>query len=300
MEKQPIKLSDGQHRELREIAKVLTSNYQIEKVICFGALSSMTTANTCFMPPDHSTKNTYYLLVLTTETKRIEYVMQDFISSHFPGVFIIAHGVSTVMEAVYRYDRFFVDACLNGLLVYTSDGFAMTPEFVAENIEDSYLKDEEAFSRMYSMASGFLESALDCFEKGFFNNVAFLLHQSVEQACRGLIRLYTGYRADIHNIDRLLFLCECFSAEPAMLFKRHFKEDKRLFRVLAGSYTEARYRDNYEVGDQDGDKLCSLVKAFLDLTLKLSSKVPHEVTARTTVEEQAAVVDYSPAQPVSL
>ncbi|WP_439695873.1 HEPN domain-containing protein [Mucilaginibacter sp. AW1-7] len=300
MEKQPIKLSDGQYNELQEIAKVLTSNYQIEKVICFGALSSMTTGNTCFMQPDHSMKNTYYLLVLTTETKRIEYVMQDFISSHFPGVFIIAHGLSTVLEAVYRYDRFFVDACLNGLLVYTSDGFTMSPEGNADNTEGSYLKDEEAFSRMYSMASGFLESALDCFEKGFFNNVAFLLHQSVEQACRGLIRLYTGYRADIHNIERLLYLCECFSAEPSRLFKRHFKEDKRLFRVLAGSYTEARYRDNYEVGDQDADKLCSLVKAFLDLTLELSSKEPNRETAKSTVVEQAAVVDYSPALPASL
>jgi HEPN domain-containing protein len=240
------------------------------------------------------------LLVLTTESKRIEYVIQDFINNHFPGVFIIAHELATVMEAVYRHDRFFVEACLNGLLVYTSNGFTMPPELNAENIEDSYLKDEEAFSRMFSMASGFMESALDCYDKGYYYNVAFLLHQAVEQACRGLIRLYIGYRADIHNLERLLFLCECFSAEPSRLFKRYFREEKRLFRVLAGSYTEARYRDNYEVIDHDADELCTLVKAFLELTLELSSKEPHRGTARTTVVEQAAVVDYSPALPASL
>lgn len=300
MKKNPIKLGEEQKRELQEIAKVLTSNYQIDKIICFGALTSLTTANTCFIEPERSLKNTYYLLVLTTDSKRIEYVIQDFINSHFPGVFIIAHGFSTVMEAVYKNDRFFMDACLNGELVYTSDGFTMIPEFDHEIIEKSYSKDREAFSRMFSMASGFMECAYECYEKEFYNNVAFLLHQAVEQACCGLIRLYTGYRADIHNIDRLLSLCECFSAEPGRLFKRHFKEEMRLFRVLAGSYTEARYRDNYKVIDHDADQLCTLVKAFLDLTLELSLKVPHKVTARTTVEEQAAVVDYSPALPASL
>jgi HEPN domain-containing protein len=300
MKKNPIKLVEEQKRELQEIAKVLTSNYQIEKIICFGALTSLTAADTCFIEPEHSLKNTYYLLVLTTDSKRIEYVIQDFINSHFPGVFIIAHGLSTVMEAVYKNDRFFVDACLNGELVYTSDGFTMIPEFDHEIIEKSYSKDREAFSRMFSMASGFMECAYECYEKEFYNNVAFLLHQAVEQACRGLIRLYTGYRADIHNIDRLLFLCECFSAEPGRLFKRYFKEEMRLFRVLAGSYTEARYRDNYKVIDHDADQLCTLVKAFLDLTIELSLKVPHKVTARTIVDEQAAVVDYSPVLPASL
>lgn len=122
MKKNPIKPGEEQKRELQEIAKVLTSHYQIEKIVCFGALSSSTTGNTCFIEPEHSLKNTYYLLVLTTDSKRIEYVIQDFINSHFPSVFIIAHGLSTVMEAVHRNDRFFVDACLNGELIYTSDG----------------------------------------------------------------------------------------------------------------------------------------------------------------------------------
>jgi HEPN domain-containing protein len=300
MKNYPIEISKGQQKELQEIAKVLTCQYQIEKIICFGTLSSHETVNTCFAEPESSLKNAYYLLVLTTEIKRIEYTIQDYISSLFPGVFIVAHGLATVIEAVHKRDRFFTEACLNGLLVYTSDGFTMVPEVASENISVDYSKDEEAFTRMYSMASGFMECAYECYEKEFYNNVAFLLHQAVEQACRGLIRLYTGYRSDFHNIDRLLCLCSCFSAEPAKLFKRHFKEEKRLFRVLAGSYTEARYRDNYQIIDHDADLLCTLVKAFLDLTMELSLKVPHKVTARTTVEEQAAVVDYSPALPASL
>jgi len=300
MKNKAIKVSYAQQKELQEIAIALTGHCQIEKIICFGALRTEETTDTCFTDTESNLKNTYYLLVLTTELRRIEYTLQDFISNLFPGVYIVAHGLATVIEAVYKRDRFFTEACLNGLLVYTSDGFTMVPEVASENISVDYSKDEEAFSRMFSMASGFMECAYECYEKEFYNNVAFLLHQAVEQACRGLIRLYTGYRSDFHNIDRLLSFCECFSKEPARLFKRHFKEEKRLFRVLAGSYTEARYRDNYQILDHDADELCTLVKAFLELTLELSSKEPYKVTARTTVAEQAAVVDYSPALPASL
>ncbi|WP_295715033.1 HEPN domain-containing protein [Mucilaginibacter sp.] len=300
MKNKAIKVSDAQQKELQEIAIALKSHCQIEKIICFGVLRSEETTDTCFTDTESNLKNTYYLLVLTTELRRIEYTLQDFISNLFPGVFIVAHGLATVIEAVHKRDRFFTESCLNGLLVYTSDGFTMVPEVASENISVDYSKDEDAFNRMYSMASGFMECAYECYEKEFYNNVTFLLHQAVEQACRGLIRLYTGYRSDFHNIDRLLSFCACFSTEPAKLFKRHFKEEKRLFRVLAGSYTEARYRDNYQIIDHDADQLCTLVKAFLDLTLELSSKEPHRGTARTTVEDQAVVVDYSPALPPSL
>jgi HEPN domain-containing protein len=300
MKKQSVKISNGQHQELQEIANALVNQYQIEKIICFGALHKHRLTDTCFKHGESSTTNIYYLLVITTEIRRIEYTMQDYIIKHFPGVFIIGHGLSSVMEAVVNQDRFFVTACLNGILVYTTDGFTIVPEVLPGNIKFNYEKDEEAFSRMYSMATGFLESAQDCYEKGFYNNVAFLLHQAVEQACRGLIRLFTGYRANIHNIERLVFFCDSFSAEPSKLFKRHFKEEKRLFRVLAGSYTDARYRDNYQVADLDADQLCTLVKAFLDLTLELSSNETYRVTARATVDEQAAAVDYSPALPASL
>ncbi len=295
-----IKLTGAQQRDLEEISRILCGQYQIEKIICFGALNLKIAKETCFMEAEGELKNTYYLLVMTTENTRIEYAMQDFIIKQFPEVFIIAHGLQTVIDAIHKNDRFFVNAGLNGQLIYTSDGFTMIPEFERKRIDQAYLKDCEAFEQIYSLASGFLECAFDCYEKGFYNNVAFLLHQVVEQACRGLIRLYTGYHSDIHNLSRLLDLCNCFSTEPAKLFRRHFAEEKRLFRVLAGSYTEARYRDNYKVIDHDADELCTLVKAFLDLTLELSSIESHRGAARTTEERKAAVMDYSPALSASL
>jgi HEPN domain-containing protein len=295
-----IKLTDIQHKELQEIAKALSSQYKIEKIICFAVINRLSTENTVFAPSKVVSASNYYLLVMTTEITRIEHAMQDYIGKLFPGTFVIAHGLETVMNLVYKYDTFFLNACLNGALIYAADGFTMIPEFEVEKLDQAFLKDKEAFDRIYNLASGFLESAFICYENNFHNNVTFLLHQSVEQACRALIRRFTGYRSDIHNLDRLLQFCNCFSEEPALLFRRHFVNEQRLFRILTSAYSEARYKDNYQIVDTDADKLCTLVKAFLDLVSELAKKEPHKGTARNTVEAQAVVVDYSPALPASL
>lgn len=300
MNTSPIKLTEIQLKELQEIAKALTSQYKLEKIICFAAINRLSSENTVFAATKVVSASNYYLLVMTTEITRIEHAMQDYIGKLFPGTFVIAHGFETVMNLVYKYDTFFLKACTNGALIFTADGFTMIPEFEAEKSEQAFLKDREAFDRIYNLASGFLESAFICYENDFQNNVTFLLHQSVEQACRALIRLFTGYRSDIHNLDRLLQFCNCFSDEPAMLFRRHFVNEQRLFRILTSAYSEARYKDNYQVANTDVGQLCTLVKAFLDLVSELAKKEPYEGTARNTEEAQAVVVDYSPALPASL
>lgn len=300
MKNNPIKLTEYQNKELQAIADALNTQYKIEKIICFAALSTSSSQETVFSPAQTNSTNEYYLLVLTTETTRIEHVMQDYISKQFSGVFVIAHGLETVMNLVYNYDTFFLNTCLNGALVYTSDGFTMIPDFDQTKAEEAILKDKEAFKRIYDLASGFLESAFVCQENDFDNNVIFLLHQAVEQGCRALIRLFTGYRSDIHNISRLLDFCNCFSSEPSMLFRRHFSKEKHLFRVLATSYSDARYKDNYQVLDHEADLLCTQVQAFLDLIKELAKKETVQGTARTAVEVRAEVVDYSPALPASL
>jgi HEPN domain-containing protein len=300
MNNQPIKLTEVQRKELQEIAIALTTHYKIEKIICFAAISSLSTSDTIFTPPEATSSSAYYLLVMTTETTRIEHSMQDCIGTLFPGTYVIAHGLETVMNSVSHHDNFFLSACLNGALIYTSDGVTMIPEFEVEKAEQGALKDKEAFDRIYKLAEGFLESAFVCYENNFYNNVIFLLHQAVEQGCRALIRLFTGYRSDIHNISRLLEFCNCFSQEPALIFRRHFATEKKLFTILSNSYSHARYKDNYEVVDTDANELCTQVKAFLDLVAQLAKRNPHKGAAKDAAEVSAEVVDYSPALPASL
>lgn len=175
-----IKLTDIQYKELQEIAKALTNQYKIEKIICFAAINRSSEETTVFDRSKVVSETNYYLLVITTDVTRIEHAMQDYISKLFPGTFVIAHGLETVMNLVYKYDTF-LNACLNGSLIYTSDGFTMIPDFDEAKAEDAILKDREAFKRIYNFALGFLESAWICQENDFDNNVIFLLHQAVDK-----------------------------------------------------------------------------------------------------------------------
>ena len=93
-----------------------------------------------------------------------------------------------------------------------------------------------------------------------------MLHQTVEQACITLIRVYMAYRSDMHNLARLLNLCLCFSGEPAALFPRKTEEDQRLFQLLLRSHSDARYRSEYKVNSDDADILCTRIRQLIDLT----------------------------------
>ncbi|MFB0494481.1 HEPN domain-containing protein [Mucilaginibacter sp. OAE612] len=299
MQNTPIKITARQHKELLEIAKALTGHYRIEKIICFAALHCFHSSDTCFTEPDCDSSDQYYLLVMTKENTRIEHQMQDFIGKLFPGTTVLAHGLETIMSLVYQYDRFFLNVCLNGELVFTSDGFTMVPEFENEKTEQTIVKDIDAYHQIFGLACGFVECAFDCHSKGFYNNVTFILHQAVEHGCRALIRLFTGYKSDIHNLDRLITFCSLFPNEPVALFRRHFDKEKQLFRLLSASYTEARYRDHYKVNELEAGELCVLVKSFLELVKSLAEVQIRKLTQINNYQNGLAFKNDNPALPVA-
>jgi HEPN domain-containing protein len=76
---------------------------------------------------------------------------------------------------------------------------------------------------------------------------AFMLHQAVEHALVGLVRVYTGYRFGTHNIDKLLRYANTFTNEVVVLFPKNTKEEAGLFNLLRRAYVDARYREDYTI-----------------------------------------------------
>jgi len=110
------------------------------------------------------------------------------------------------------------------------------------------------------------------------------LHQAIEQACIMVIRIYTGYRSDMHNLARLINLCRCFSDEPFELFPRKTTEEKRQFQILIRSYSETRYKDEYQIDSADADKLFTQVVEFLNLIKTLcNNRLEHYRNEASTV-----------------
>ena len=149
------------------------------------------------------------------------------------------------------------------------------------------------------MASGFLESAEACWEAGYFNTMAFLLHQAVEQTCNCLIRVFMAYRADIHNLDRLLKLCLCFYPGLAIHFPGNTDEERRLFKLLNSSYSHARYKDDFDVSSDDADAIMNQVDDFMVLAEVLCQNriAAYELAAK---DAAAQLAEYSPASAASM
>ena len=81
-----------------------------------------------------------------------------------------------------------------------------------------------------------------------------------------------GYRSDMHNLARLINLCRCFSDEPFELFPRKTAEERRLFQILIRSYSETRYKDEYQLNSADAEKLFTQVVEFLKLIKAFCNK----------------------------
>ncbi|WP_295795920.1 HEPN domain-containing protein [Mucilaginibacter sp.] len=271
MERKHINLSPFQCRELEEIITPLVSQYQTEYILCFGCLNDTKSAASCFIEEIKQSNTHYFLLMVTTEPTRIEHEVQDYVNNHFEqaAITIIAHGLETVTNAVSQGNRFFNVVCREGMQLYTASGLRLNLGYPNLNPATTLATAEKHFYHRYQMALGFMEAPGDCFEKAYYDNTVFMLHQAVEQACITMIGVFMAYRSDKHNLTRLLNLCLCFSGEPAAIFPRKTGEDQRLFQLLLKSYSEARYRDEYNVSSQDADILCTQVRALITLTEEL-------------------------------
>lgn len=238
-------------------------------VICFGARLQHPPRYTLFAAPCTNTCH-IDLLVVSSSTDRHEHQVQDFCNAHFHDgtVTVICHSNKAIEAALVHGHSFFINVITWGLLLYTKETW-ITNHHETTNQYNMSVKRQSYFHGGMSVANGFYFSAQERFINGDYRLCSFMLHQVVEQACIALIRLYTGYRIDVHNLTRLLALCSNFTGSLEPIFP---EEHKRLFSLLCRSYTEARYERNFEITHADCEWLLSQVDALLRITKQLAKE----------------------------
>lgn len=285
---------------LRDLVNKITNHYQTEHIICFGSVKESKSIKNCFTDDSEQESEHFFLLMITTEVTRIEHQVQDFVNGVFDSasVTILVHGMDTVSHALRQGSRFFNTVCRDGLYLYSARMPDFSTHFIKLKPLTTFTKAEKHYHHRYSMALGFLEAADNCFEKEYFNNTIFMLHQAVEQSCIAMIRVFLSYRSDIHKLSRLLKLCLCFSSEPRALFPTNTTEEQRLFRLLEKSYSDARYRDEYRILRTDAEIVLRQVRSLLELCEQLCTKRIR--TYRMLAQADQSVDDWSPALPASM
>lgn len=270
--------------------ETLVAQFKPLQVYQFAQWSRQETCTSIFADTLPQEKIVYYLLVVTEEATRIENGMQEFVNQHYAAakVIVLAHGQATLKQSPRMCNEFFKAVLRNGVLRYSADGILQHTEEEPINLQSHLDRAKSNWRHRYNMANGFLKAAGNALDNGFYNVCLFLLHQVVEQFCIGIIWVFMGYRSDMHNLRRLLYLCACFSKQPLQHFISTPENDK-LLTLMMESYSHARYKNDYTVLDTHAHRLYDLVHGFVELSKELCNTKLEEFEAAVSLVQEEEV-----------
>ncbi|HEY0897383.1 MAG TPA: HEPN domain-containing protein [Sphingobacteriaceae bacterium] len=244
---------------LQLLVSLITDRYRISRITCFGCQHPYREFS---RPDDHGGTWNHYFILLETMELYAESVIQDYLNNRFTcgKVFVLAHHHGKVREMLEAGHRFYCQVRRSGVLLFTDEPDTVPHTF---SVSKNWLERAgEHFKTHFGMSRSFLDGAAAQLETGQPRIALFLLHQTMEQACIGLIRVFLGYRANFHNLGRLLELCSCFIRPPFSLFPANTEGEQRQFRMLCRSYTDARYREDFTIHAEDCRDILKAVGAF--------------------------------------
>lgn len=267
------KLSEDQQKDLSGITEALCQKFEIRHIFLFGSRKSEASDCSCFTQNRYTVLKAYAILVVANTRQGQQQTMQDFISRRFPEleITLLCHWSGQVDKLLGEGNRFFVWVFNYGLLLTTSDGYnAMSYSYCGEPVQ--YHQDAlQYFNHHSALSKGFLTFARKGLADQDLKLGLFFLHQATEQAAIGLIRVFTGYRYNIHNLSRLFALCRYFSSKISQIFSGS-KHDQILLHKLNSAYLGTRYQNDFQICATQAQTLLRKVEIFKDVSAGLCGK----------------------------
>jgi hypothetical protein len=167
---------------------------------------------------------------------------------------------------------FYNSVMAKGQLLYTDD--AIRPDSVLATRNDINIqKAEWYYNNRMRIATTLINSLQeDSFEQSH-DIMPIMLHQVVEQACLGLIRLILGYTPNHFSLSHLFELCSLFTTLTTDFFPQASKVENEMFKLLNTPVWEMRYTSHDDVEKlhvQLLDRRCQEFLACVDLFARQS------------------------------
>lgn len=192
---------------------------------------------------------------------------------------MLVHALRDVNSDLQRGRHFFVEIASEGIALYELDNEPLAPpgkipSHMAARIALKY------FERHASLAVKFLKGGKFYRDEGDYNEAAFMLHQSIEQAYATCLLVLTNYSPASHNLRVLRGLAE----QRAEALEGVWHEDRECFVVwfdlVNGAYVRSRYSLDYQISREALDwlvhrttELVSRVQTVSDAHLKQCSQL---------------------------
>lgn len=300
----------SQQKELEHLTLVITHAVDVEAIIYLGSHLDSRISRSCFTESGLSGRQDsgYELLIVTAPgEKRQDGVIQDKIGNRcrrYAAVHVTLLDGSSFERRGREPSFFLAEALQKGLLLYHAGRISLPDPLPSPR--------REHFQEALTAWKASCKDALKLFRGAEFyarqhepRLAVFMLHQAAERACAVAVFVFTGLHTKTHNLDRLLQYTRLFSRELWDLFPRSSPEETALFEFLQKAYTEARYNDQYRIGENELRVLLRRVGTLLGLTgtlcgsklqaLKAAGKAA-DPACGGTAEEDLVIPELKPEQ----
>ena len=275
MDIDPNDLTAAQQTALRQLANALTRRIATEFIFCF-ALQRYEVQNThCFT--SNVNKNWFRADILLICNDSDQHGLPD-IHHLANSVEIAEHQYAAVVmpyaEAMQRLadgDAFVGTVFQRGALLYS--GTNMLPSRKVFICHETLLQQtRDGWRRWFNNSCQFMDCAGYCLMERKFNMAVFMIHQTVEQACKAMLKVMLHMRPNTHNLAWMLKLCCTVAPEIASVFPRDNPEDKALFNLLKSSYMDSRYAAGFTVNEEKAWTLYYRASTLLRIAGELCNK----------------------------
>jgi len=272
-------LPHSQQQLLTELIQKIVGAVRPEKIICYGIRSVHYQDWGTFLERrgiKEDARLAIDLLIIAPSTKGQTEQDINQAAEHcckqLADVCCVTHKIHTVNEGLSNGNPFFCALYHHGLMIYDSGQTALLHPGIPGNEFKSQSELESIWSRWYGLASNFYNSAVESLKYQRPDLTTFMLHQAVEHTCGALIRIYTGYRPNTHNLSRLLQMAESFTRGLKAIFPKSTKEEEEIYGIIQRGYLDARYKDEYNVPASTLLILINRVQQFQEVAADLHSE----------------------------
>jgi predicted nucleotidyltransferase/HEPN domain-containing protein len=269
------------HEEFEDALKEGTADFKkrgrILKILLFGSYAKGGWVDEPFTMKGY--RSDFDLLIIVNNRKLCEFAeywhkaadrLIHETSIETPVSFIV-HSRREVNTYLKEGQYFFSDIRKEGIVLYELDDEQLAePEPLS--MEDRLRVAKEHFEQRFRAATRFLEMGRLAIDRGYAENAAFELHQSLEQAYSCILLTLTNYGPPSHNIKFLRSLAEEQDRRLAEAFPRDQHKERAWFNTVNEAYVKARYSKHYEISEEALTWLGERTTVLLDLVRTLCSE----------------------------
>lgn len=241
---------------LTSVINIVKNSMDVEKIYLLGKYASQ--------PPELGDEYDLLILIKNGHNRpndEFESLVHNRSVNTVP-VNVSVFQLSKVNEMILKGNYFFSVYCVPEKMIYDAGRIELENPNPKHRLPDLQIL-TETHAAIMAKANGFVAGAKRFYETKEFSLSGFMLHQAAEHGLNALLQPLMQFRIHTHSLHKLMRMTRRFSLEIFSLFPRDTDVEIRLFQLLQKAYIHARYKDTFELQEEDVVVLLERIELLL-------------------------------------